>query len=277
MSRLLLCLLLLAGSVAIAADDPVQATARVHADDQPVATPVATTRPAVGVTAAAAVYGQGDSGDLTGYLARPVDSATPQAGLIVIHEWWGLNENIRSVTERLAGEGYLALAVDLYGGEVADTPKGAMSLMRGLQSNTDAASDNLRQAFAYLEEATGGGRVGVIGWCLGGRWSLKTALLLPDQIDAAVIYYGPIVTDPEQLATLTMPIMGNFAENDPLAPLDSVAAFESNLRELGKQVDVKVYAGARHAFSNPSGQAYDAEAAADAWQRSTAFLDRHLR
>ncbi|MDJ0927871.1 MAG: dienelactone hydrolase family protein [Gammaproteobacteria bacterium] len=277
MPTLLACLLLLIGSVANAADDAVEATARVHADDTPIATPMATTRPIAGVTADATVYGRGSSRDLTGYLARPSGDSAPTAGLIVIHEWWGLNENIRGVTERLAGEGYLALAVDLYGGEVADNPKGAMSLMQGLQSNGDAANDNLRQAFTYLEEATGGGRIGVIGWCLGGRWSLNTALLLPDQIDAAVIYYGTIVTDPDRLVTLQMPIMGNFAENDPLIPLDSVTAFETNLRELGKEVDVKVYTGARHAFSNPSGQAYDAEAAADAWQRSTAFLDRHLR
>ncbi len=206
-----------------------------------------------------------------------MDAPANAPALIVIHEWWGLNDNIRQVTERLAGEGYVALAVDLYGGEAAATPKQAMQKMQSLMGNVEAANDNLRAAFAFLENEQGAPRIGVVGWCLGGQWSLRTALLLPEKIDAAVIYYGSLNTDPEALATLQMPVMGNFAENDPLIPLDSVEALRSTLASQGKVVDVKVYAGAKHAFSNPSGTAYDAEAAADAWVRTTGFFAEHLQ
>jgi carboxymethylenebutenolidase len=106
---------------------------------------------------------------------------------------------------------------------------------------------------------------------------LRAALLLPDSLDAAVIYYGSVTTDPAQLGTLQMPILANFAENDPIIPLDTVAAFRTTLQELGKNADVKVYTGAQHAFANPSGTAYNAAAADDAWQRTTVFLRSQLQ
>jgi carboxymethylenebutenolidase len=260
-----------------AADDIVTATAHVHGDDEPVATPVAELAPRQPVTGAAVDYATIGGKPVTGYLARPVEGAENAPALIVIHEWWGLNDNIRQVTERLAGEGYTALAVDLYLGDVADNPKQAVQYMQGLMGDVDTANENLRAAFAYLENEAGAPRIGVVGWCLGGQWSLRTALLMPEQIDAAVIYYGSLNTDPDALATLQMPVMGNFAENDPLIPLDSVEAFRSTLEAQGKDVDVKVYTGAKHAFSNPSGTAYDAKAAADAWQRTTGFFAAHLK
>ncbi|MBT8444042.1 MAG: dienelactone hydrolase family protein, partial [Gammaproteobacteria bacterium] len=136
--------------------------------------------------------------------------------------------------------------------------------------------ENLRRAYAYLDEEIGAPRIGSIGWCLGGRWSLRTAILLPDQLDAAVIYYGTVVTDEAQLSPLTMPVLGNFAEDDPIIPLETVDAFEAAMQSLGKDVDIKVYTGAKHAFSNPSGLAYDPVAAADAWERTTAFLRKNL-
>lgn len=259
-----------------AATDFVDSMAAAHANDKPVPTPVATAAPDRAVSAGPVQYGAIDGQPLTGYLAAPKDLADDAPAIIVIHEWWGLNDNIRSVTERLAGEGYRALAVDLYRGELAEDPKTAMKLSRGLQQQAEQANDNLRQAYAYLE-AQSAPRIGVIGWCLGGRWSLRTALLLPDRVDAAVIYYGSLVTDRDQLATLQMPILGNFGEADPIIPLDDIATFEQTLRELGKDVDVKIYPGAQHAFSNPSGTAYNPEAAQDAWGRTTGFFARHLQ
>jgi len=258
--------------------DMIEQVAAAHRNDQPVASPAATTAPARAVNGETVIYAQSASGEpVRGYLARPADAAPGTPGLIVIHEWWGLNDNIRQVTERLAAEGYVALAVDLYGGKTGADPKAAMGLMQTLQANAEPANDNLRQAFGYLRDRAGAKRIGVIGWCLGGQWSLRTALLLPDSLDAAVIYYGSVTTDPAQLATLQMPILANFAENDPIIPLDTVAEFRSTLQELGKNADVKVYAGAQHAFANPSGMAYDAAAAEDAWQRTTAFLRSQLQ
>lgn len=277
MKKTVVCLVLLGLATPFGAGaDEIAAMARAHAGDSPVATPLATEAPAVAVTSRAVQYGEQDGAPLTGFLAMPEGAAADVPGLIVIHEWWGLNDNIRAIAERLAGEGYRALAVDLYRGEVATEPKTAMQLSRGLRDDSDRADDNLLQAYAYLE-AAGSPRIGVIGWCLGGRWSLRTALLLPDQVDATVIYYGSLVTDPQELATLQMPVMGNFGGADPIIPLADIEAFESTMRELGKTVDVKIYPGAQHAFSNPSGTAYDAAAAADAWQRSTGFLGTYLQ
>lgn len=279
MERLKILPIVLAGLVSAswaAAEDTVDAMAQAHADDEPLATPVATAAPARPVRAAPVAYGAIDGAPLTGYLAVPEQGADTAPGIIVIHEWWGLNDNIRGVTERLAGEGYRALAVDLYRGELAEDPKTAMKLSRGLQQQAEQANANLRQAYDFLS-GQNAARIGVIGWCLGGRWSLRTALLLPDQVDATVIYYGSLVTDRDQLATLQMPILGNFGEADPLIPLDDIAAFENTLRELGKDVDVKIYPDAQHAFSNPSGTAYNAAAATDAWGRTTSFFALHLQ
>ena len=269
-------MILAAPILATSADDEDARIAATHATDRPVATPAAATLPVSEVTGEAVVYATIDGESVTGYLARPVAASDDRPALIVIHEWWGLNDNIRRVTDRLAGEGFTALAVDLYRGRTGATPKEAMSLMGELNEQGEQADANLRAAFAYLSDTMDAPRVGVIGWCLGGRWSLKTALLMPDAIDAMVMYYGSVVTEEAQLATLNMPVLGNFAENDPIIPLDQVAAFRETLKRLGKDVDVKVYAGTQHAFSNPSGMAYDPVAAEDAWVRSTTFLAKHL-
>lgn len=259
------------------ADDEVAATAAAHEDDDPMPTPAAETAPRTRVVGEDIVYGSIDGSELRGYLARPADADANTPGLIVIHEWWGLNDNVRQAAQRLAGEGFVALAVDLYDGESAAVPKDAIKLMTGLNENAGRGEENLRQAYAYLDDTIGAERIGSIGWCLGGKWSLRTAILLPDRLDATVIYYGSLVTDAAELAPLTMPVLGNFAEQDRMIPPDAVNAFAQAMTELGKDVDVKIYPGANHAFANPSGQAYDAAAAEDAWKRTTTFLNAHLR
>jgi carboxymethylenebutenolidase len=136
--------------------------------------------------------------------------------------------------------------------------------------------DNLRQAYAFLTEEAGAPRVGVIGWCFGGGWSLRTALMLPGEIDAAVIYYGRLITDREQLKALDAPLLGIFGAEDGGIPIDGVKEFETALNELGKDSQILIYDGAEHAFANPSGTRYDAEAAEDAWAETLAFLEEHL-
>jgi carboxymethylenebutenolidase len=250
--------------------------AKEHVHDAPVANPASQTAPAAEVEAADVQYATVDGRPVTGYLARPAASKGPWPGLIVIHEWWGLNDNIRAMTRRLAGEGYHALAVDLYGGQAAADRDAAYSLMTAANEHPAAAEDNLRQAYAYLTGELKAPAVGSIGWCFGGGWSLTTALLLPGQLDAAVIYYGHLVTDPQRLATLDMPILGLFGEQDQGIPLDSVRAFEGALKELGKDAKIIVYPGADHAFANPSGRNYQPETAEKAWLETTAFLQRTL-
>jgi carboxymethylenebutenolidase len=196
--------------------------------------------------------------------------------VIVIHEWWGLNDNIRAMTRRLAGEGYQALAVDLYGGNHAESPDEAMKLVNGVQQSPGAAQENLRRAAAWLA-GKGAKKLGVIGWCFGGGWSLNTTLLMPDKIDATVIYYGHLETDPAKLATIKHPVLGAFGAEDKSIPADSVRAFESALKKQGTPVDIKIYEGAGHAFANPSGGSYRPDAARDAWQRTTAFFAKSLK
>lgn len=232
----------------------------------------------VEVSSEKVAYATVDGNPVTGYLALPEgaresdDVALP--GLIVIHEWWGLNENVETMARLFAHHGYAALAVDLYGAE-ADSAEAARELMSGVQE--EAAEDNLSQAYQYLTEEIGTPTVGVIGWCFGGGWSLKAALAMPDQLDAAVIYYGHLVEDRERLDRLSMPILGIFGGADEGIPVEGVRRFESTLEELGKDAEIHVYEGAGHAFANPSGERYQPEAAKDAWEKTISFLDEELK
>jgi carboxymethylenebutenolidase len=222
-------------------------------------------------------YGETEGRNLTGFFAMPADAVEPLPGLLVIHEWWGLNDNIRSMVRRLAAEGYIALAVDLYGGAVAEQPAEAQALMAEIIGDPEGVRDNLRQGYDYLERYAFSPRIGSIGWCLGGRWSLQTALMLPDELDAMVMYYGSVVTDEEILDTLQMPILGFFGEQDRSIPIAEVQEFRNALTRLGKTAEVRIYAGADHAFANPSGGNYSPVAAEDAWNRTLGFLNAHLQ
>lgn len=260
------------------ADDLDQRTAAAHKNDVPVATPMATEAPVVEVSSRPATYLKVDGQDVTGWLSWPAGSNLEELpALIVIHEWWGLNDNIRQTSERLAAEGYITLAVDLYRGQSGENPKDAMRLMTALNEDADGGRANLAAAYDYLETVMGADRIGVVGWCLGGRWSLQAALRMPEQIDATVIYYGGVTDDKEQLATLQMPILGLFADEDPVVPPDTVVAFRDALNELGKNAEIIIYPDTKHAFANPSGMAYNAAAAEDAWAKTTAFLSEHLQ
>jgi carboxymethylenebutenolidase len=256
--------------------DHMQRMAQEHKHDKPAATPAAMAEPAQPVTAEEVTYGTVGGKPVRGYLARPKNAKGTLPGLLVIHEWWGLNDNVRAMTRRLAGEGYQALAVDLMGGAVAETPDAAMKQMEAVSKDRAAAEDNLRDAYAFLEQK-GAGKIGVIGWCFGGGWSLNTAMLLPDKIDAVVIYYGRVVADKEKLAPIQAPILGLFGGKDKGIPVEGVRAFEKSLKELNKNAVVHIYEDADHAFANASGGNFNAEAAKDAWQRTTAFLGKHLK
>lgn len=255
----------------------VAATAAEHEHDTPAPTPAAEAAPKVAVLEQALAYGEGARSNLVGYLAMPRDAAEPLPGIIVIHEWWGLNDNIKAMTRRLAGEGYVALAVDLYGGKTAETPEAAQAMMIELLANEDAARNNLRQAYDYLEKYAFAPRIATIGWCLGGGWSLQTALMYPDALDAMVMYYGQVVTEPNRLAALNVPVLGFFGAQDQSIPVRDVQQFRSALNELGKTQEVLIIPRADHAFANPSGGNYNEQAANEAWVKTVAFLDRHLK
>jgi carboxymethylenebutenolidase len=253
----------------------VAAMAREHAHDAPVANGSAQP-PRQPVTAEDVVYGDREGTPLRGYLARPAASTGPLPALLVIHEWWGLNDNVRMMTRRLAGEGYLALAVDLYEGQTASTPDAARALMTASLAHTDQGAANLRAGATYLRTQRGAPKLGVIGWCFGGGWSLQAALAMPEAVDAVVMYYGRVVTDPAALQRLDAPLLGLFGAEDQGIPVASVRQMEGALRALGRDATIQVYEGAGHAFANPSGTSWRPAAADDAWRRTVDFLARHL-
>ncbi len=256
-------------------DDYPERMAEEHKTDSPVASPAASVAPTAEVETTSVTYATLDGEEVTGFLAKPV-GIEGAPGVIVIHEWWGLNENIESMARQLAEAGYVALAVDLYRGEVAADRDKARELMTASMDRNEALERNLKEAHAFLE-GQGATKVASIGWCFGGGWSLQTALLLPDELDGAIIYYGRVVTDRDQLATLTTPILGHFGSEDGGIPVDSVREFEAALSELGKAAQIHIYEGADHAFANPSGTRYAAEAATQAWQRTIDFLAENLK
>ena len=268
----------LSSSTPTPADGQSNAMAELHADDAPIASPMAMDVDPDLVAAEDVTYGTFNDVPFEGYLVKPVDATSPLPGLIVIQEWWGLNDNIRTMTRRLAAEGYTALAVDLYDGQVAETPDEARTLVQAAIQNSERLTQNVVAAHNYLVEAQQAPKVGSIGWCFGGSWSLNTALALPADLDAAVIYYGgQISTDPAILEPLQMPVQGHFGALDTNPSPDTVQAFETALNNLGKDTEIYMYEGANHAFANPSGTRYNAEAADLSWQRTIAFLKQHLQ
>ncbi len=257
-------------------DDLADRMAVEHADDTAVPSPATEVAPKTAIVTREVVYATVDGVPVKGFVAEPVGMAPGTPGVLVIQEWWGLNDNIKAMAERLAGEGYIALAVDLYQGEVAEDRDRAYALMQEAMVRGSSLEENLRQAHAYLTNELHAGNTGSIGWCFGGGWSLQTALLLPGELDATVMYYGRVVTDREILATLETPILGLFAMDDGGIPVDSVRTFEKVLAELGKPATIQIYEGVDHAFANPTGTNYNAPAAEDAWKRTLDFFHREL-
>jgi carboxymethylenebutenolidase len=210
-----------------------------------------------------------------GFLAVP-DKPGTYPGIIVIHEWWGLNDWVKEQTEKLAAQGYVALAVDLYRGKVATDPSEAHELMRGLPQ--DRGIRDMQAAYDYLaaRKDVKPGRIGSIGWCMGGGLALQFAIHQP-RLAACVVNYGSLPTDPNDIQQILAPVLGNFGADDKgITPAD-VQAFEKTMRGLNRRIDVKIYPGAGHAFENPNNTSgYRPEAAADAWKRTLAFLHNAL-
>lgn len=214
---------------------------------------------------------------VTGILTRPVGGAKKKPGIVVIHEWWGLNDFAKKKAGDLAALGFVALAVDLYRGKVATDPDTAHQLARGLPQ--DRALRDLRAAIDALSKDgdVDPARIGVIGWCMGGGFSAELAAADP-RVKAAVVYYGPLPTDEKKLAGWKAALLGNFGADDKGIPADEVRAFAAALQKRGVVADVKVYPGAGHAFASSSKpETFKAEAAKDADERTAAFLKAQLR
>jgi carboxymethylenebutenolidase len=233
------------------------------------------------VTAAFAADGKTvsyKSGDETvqGILYTPAGKG-PFPAIIAIHEWWGLNDWVKEEASKFSDEGYVVLAVDLYRGKVAKTPDEAHEIMRGVPE--DRAKRDLHAAFEYLASQPNvkKDRIGAIGWCMGGGYSLDVALQEPT-LAADVINYGHLATDTDALKKINAPILGSFGAQDRGITPDDVHKFEATLKQLGKKVDIKIYDDAGHAFENPNNKdGYRAADTADAWKRTTDFFAATLK
>ena len=263
-------------SQADAARDNVDAMSREHANDSAPPSPAADIAPGRAVIAERLPYAEVGEELVYGHFVFPADMVEPLPAVIVIHEWWGLNEGVEAMADRIAAEGYIVLAVDLFRGSTAATPADARDLMLKVVESPEPANENLRQAFQFVRETAGAPRIASLGWCFGGGWSLNTALLFPDELDAAVIYYGQVTDDDERLRPLNVPLLGIFAAEDRGIPLDSVREFEAALERLRKNFEIRVFDDVGHAFANPTGNNYDAKAAEEAWEVTTTFLRTHL-
>jgi carboxymethylenebutenolidase len=220
-------------------------------------------------------YKSGDE-TVSGYLALP-EGGGKHPAVILIHEWWGLNDWVKEQSQKFAAEGYVALAVDLYRGKVATSPDEAHELMRGVPQ--DRGMRDLEAAFAYLAARPDvkTDRIGSAGWCMGGGYSIQLAVA-ETKLAACIVNYGPLPTEAANLAKIKAPVLGNFGADDRGIPADAVRAFAAAMKTAGKTADVKIYDGAGHAFENPNNKdGYRPEAAADAWQRMTGFFKKTLQ
>lgn len=208
-----------------------------------------------------------------GFLAKPSEQGEFPA-IVMIHEWWGLNENIKEMANKLASHGYIVLAVDLYNNKVGTTTEEARQLITSFDS--EIGVNNMNSAISYLETEYSTESIGSIGWCFGGGQSLNLAMNNSD-LDATVMYYGQVSSDSESLSNISWPLLGIFAEKDQGIPVDSVKEFESSLEELGIVNEIIIYPGVDHAFANPSGERYAPEQSKDAWQKTIKFFNENLK
>ncbi|MCY4485817.1 MAG: dienelactone hydrolase family protein [Deltaproteobacteria bacterium] len=230
---------------------------------------------AMKITTAEVAYDKGNA-KVKGYLAKPADKKA-RPGLILIHEWWGLNDNIRENARAFAELGYVALAVDLYDGEMATTPDGARKLAGGVRKNTEAAFANLKQAMSYLSGLTGEvdpARIASVGWCFGGGWSYQMAKN-DLGVKASVIYYGRF-NPADDLSRMRATILGHFGETDRGIKVDNVREFQAKLKTLKGDHMVFIYPNAGHAFANADSRNYDKAASEAAWKRTREFFQKHL-
>ncbi|HEY6506709.1 MAG TPA: dienelactone hydrolase family protein [Vicinamibacterales bacterium] len=214
----------------------------------------------------------------SGYLATPASGTGP--GVLVIQEWWGLDASLKEMADRLAAAGFVALAPDLYHGDVAghDEMDKAAHLMQGLPA--DRAAKDMSGAVDFLAGRANGKGVGVVGFCMGGMLSFLIAANRPDAVKAAVPFYGfPQGPSEPDWSKLAAKVSGHMAENDSFFPPDAARALEAKLRGMGKDVTLTVHPGTGHAFMGPHNAlgTLNVELAAKIWPQVVTFLKGALQ
>jgi carboxymethylenebutenolidase len=220
-------------------------------------------------------YRSGDE-EVSGMLYSPGGQGSHPA-LVVIHEWWGLNDWVKEQASKLADEGYVTLAIDLYRGKVAASPEEAHELSRGVPE--DRAKRDLLAAYDYLasQQNVKQGKIGSIGWCMGGGYSLDLAINQPG-LAASVVNYGHLATSADEISKIKAPMLLIFGGKDRGIPVDSVKKFAEQLKSANGKVEMHIFPEAGHAFQNPNNKTgYRAEDAKDAWQKTIAFLEHTLK
>lgn len=222
--------------------------------------------------------------DAKGYLVYPVSSndtiSKKLPAVVMIHEWWGLNQNIKDMANLLAKQGFVVLAADLYKGEVASNQERAMELVQTARNNQNNSISNLQSAVKYLASLPNvdGTKISSLGWCFGGGQSLQLALNSQDHpLAATILYYGtPLVTDQASLTKIKWPVLGIFGDKDQSIPVEEVNQFRTSLDQSGITNEIHMYNGVGHAFANPSGDNYAPKETEDAWQKTLSFLKKYV-
>ena len=212
-----------------------------------------------------------------GHFSFPADMVEPIPAIILIHDRWGLNESIHAISQRLAAEGYIVIAVDLFGGGSTESTSVAREFEIKVLENPDLAAENIRQAYQFLKDSFGAPAIATVGLGFGGGWSLNSAMLLPDELDASVIFYGQVIDDLEKLTPIQVPVLGLFGEDDRVVRSDTVLDFEAALNALKKEAKIEIFAGAGRGFADTHSTNYDAEIAELAWRQTLNFLEQHLK
>lgn len=208
-----------------------------------------------------------------GFLAKPITVGV-YPGVIMIHEQWGLNDNIRDMAKSLASFGYSVLAVDLYGGVEAKTLEEAQKQIGSLDQEKTIV--NLKAAVDYLKKNEKAEKIASLGWGFGGEQSIKLSLS-GEKLDATIIYYGNLLLEEKKLQTITWPVLGVFGDKDALVPVASAQVFDSVLTKLGTPHEIVIYPGIGNAFANPASENYAQKEAKEAWMKTVQFLDKNLK
>ena len=222
-----------------------------------------------------------------GYLTYPLSANESQIGkiikfpaVIMVHEWWGLNDNIKDMANLLARQGYVVLAVDLFGGHIAADASEAQRLVQMVGNNEQTAIDNLKAAVKYASSLSNvdGSRIGAMGWCFGGGQALQLAINSQDHpLSAAIVYYGtPLITDKATLSKIKWPVLGIFGDKDAAISTNQINEFKDSLDANGIINQIITYKGLGHAFANPSGPNFAPKETQDAWQKTSLFLKKYL-
>lgn len=211
-----------------------------------------------------------------GYYVLPDEAVAPKKGypgVVMIHEWWGLTDQMKTMADTLAKEGYQVLAVDLFRGSIATTADEARAQTSALKQ--DEAIENLKAAVSFLREQNAP-RIASLGWCFGGGQSLQLATS-GERLDGTIIYYGNLISDRETLKSIRWPVLGIFGEKDASIAEAKVQEFQAALEALSIDQSITIYPGVGHAFANPTGANYAPEETKDAWAKTLLFLKKTLK